>query len=279
MADCSELSIESVFYNLPQYYDLAFERDISGEMAFYERCFKRYAPEIPVKRIIEPACGTGILLETLGGRGYQCMGYDLSEEMVSYSNSRLKEKGLHRRAKAVLGDMKSRHFTKKFDAAIICINSLGYLTRNEDITSHFKAVARSLVLGGLYIVEIGCACEDIKNEKRPDESWTVERGSIKLHLTWAPSKYDYDKRLRHVEFVMKGYDQDQEIEVEEAHDLRLWIYEEFVQLARSGGFQLVGIYTQAYKEIPLSQKITGELGVLYFVLKNETHPRGKRKQK
>ncbi len=228
-----------------------------------------------MRRILEPACGTGILLESLGKRGYQCVGYDLSEHMVDYSNSRLKQKGLGRTAKAVYGDMKSRYFLRKFDAAIICINSLGYLTRNEDIAGHFKAIARSLVPGGLYLVEIGCACEDIKNEKRPDESWTVERGAIKLHLTWAPTRYDYDKRLRHVEFLMEGRDHERDIEVEEAHDLRLWLYEEFVQFAQLAGFQPVGIYTQEFKEVAMTRKITGELGVLYFVLKNQNRTRKK----
>ena len=241
---------------------------MEAEITFYERCFSKYSPEIAVKRILEPACGTGILLEVLGSRGYHCEGYDLSERMVTYSNSRLKQKGLNKSAKAVIGDMRSKYFKKKFDAAIICINSLGYLTRNADITSHFKALARSLVPGGLYIVEIGCACEEIKNEKRADESWTVERGPIKLRLTWAPTRYDHQERIRHVDFYMEGRDHEQEIEVEESHDLRLWYYDEFVQLASQGGFKLVGIYNQDFKEIPMTQRITGELGVLYFVLRS-----------
>ncbi len=252
---------------------------MKGEIAFYEQCFQKYAPEIEVNRILEPACGTGILLEFLGKHGYHCVGYDLSDPMVRYSNTRLKQKGLGKLAKAVMGDMKSKTFTKKFDAAIICINSLGYLTLDEEISRHFNTIARSLVPGGLYVVEIGCACEDIKNERRADETWSVEKGPIKLRLTWAPTRYDYDRRLRHVEFVMEGLENDHPIDVEESHDLRLWFYDEFVQMARSGGFELKGIYTQDYKEIPQTKKITGELGVLYFVLKHLKSARGKRWQK
>ncbi len=270
---------ENVLYDLPQYYHLAFDRDMGGEIAFYEQCFRKYSPEISVKRILEPACGTGILLEALGNRGYACVGYDLSDHMVRFTNSYLRLKKLNSQAKAVTGDMKSKYFIRKFEAAIICINSLGYLTLDEDIRSHFKNIARSLVPGGLYIVEIGCACEDIKHERRPDETWCVEQGPIKLHLTWAPTRYDIKKRLRHIEFFMKGYENEQEIEVEESHDLRLWFYDEFVQLARSSGLLLQGIYSQTYHEIPRTQKITGELGVLYFILKSQKPPLRNRNQK
>ena len=259
-----------VLYNLPKYYDLAFDRDMTHEIEFYQNCFKKYAPEIKVRRILEPACGTGILLEYLARAGYQCVGYDLSESMVSYSNHRLMQKKLHERAQAVLGDMRTKYFTKLFDAAIICINSLGYLTNDTDIINHFKAISRSLVPGGLYITEISCACDNILNEKKPDETWTVEQGAIKLTLTWAPTWYDYQKKIRHVDFFMKGKEYDQEFELEEGHDLRLWLFDDLVQFAKAGEFQLVGIYTQEFKEIPLGRKITGEDGVLYFIMKNLT---------
>ena len=45
------------------------------------------------------------------------------------------------------------------------------------------------------------------------------------------------------------------------------IRDRFRELAQSGGFEIVGIFNQNYELVSEQEKISGELGVLYFVLK------------
>ena len=255
------------FYNFPKYYDLAFTRNVISDIIFFQDCFKQYA-NVEVKRVLEPACGPGMFLEEFPKFGYYILGYDLNPSMVEYSKERLRKAKLsEKEANVLVGNMKDFTVDDKFDAAIICINSLGYLTSNSDIHSHFQAIYNSLNSGGIYIVEISCMCEDLKCEEKIDDVWLVKEDEIELELTWKISWYDIINRIRHVDFRMKGFDHERQILIEESHELHLWIFEEFKNFAENNGFEICGIYNQHYEKVTCDIKINGELGALFFVLK------------
>jgi len=255
------------FYNLSRYYDLAFERDANRDIEFFSRCFKRYS-NINIKQLLEPACGPGLFLEHAPKYGYNILGYDLNPSMIEFSKERLEKCNIPGHiADAVIGNMVNEKFEKKFDAAFICINSLGYLRKDVDIESHFHNISNSLNDGGLYIIELSCMCNDIRNEKKIDDIWHVSKEGIELEVQWAINWYDFEKRIRHVDFKMKVNDNGNSFVVEESHDLRLWIYDEFKEFARSAGFEIVGIFNQDYQEVSIHEPITGELGALFFILK------------
>ncbi len=255
------------FYDFPRYYDKAFNRDVKSDIFFFKKCFQQYS-DVEVKRVLEPACGPGMFLEILPEYGFYALGYDLSPAMVEYAKERLRRSdSIIGKADAVEGNMKNMKFDEKFDAAFICINSLGYLRSDEDISSHFKVIAESLKTGGIYIVEISCKCDDIRNEKKFDDTWYVKEDNFELELTWAINWYDLEQRIRHVDFHMIINDNGYKTEIQEAHELRLWIFDEFKQFSKSGGFEIVGIYNQNYEKITENIPITGELGALFFILK------------
>ncbi|MEM4445795.1 MAG: class I SAM-dependent methyltransferase [Candidatus Jordarchaeales archaeon] len=265
---------EHKIYCLPRYYDIAFSRDVSKEINFFINCFKKYC-DFEVKRILEPACGSGIYLLAFPKYGYQIVGYDISPEMVEYANEKIRKAGLQGIAKAILGDMANMKFDEKFDAAIITISSLGYLQTDEKILSHFKCMSESLVEGGLYIVELACACQNIENEWTPDETWVAEDDGVRIVATWRPYRYDRVRKLRYVNFRMEIQDNGRFFELEEEHVLRLWYYDDLKKLAEEGGFTIEAIYTQEFQPVPVDANITGELGLLYFVLKNKSKTKGK----
>ena len=255
------------FYNLAKYYDLAFLRDADRDIEFFNGCFKRYCKN-DVKRILEPACGPGLFLEHVPKYGYDILGYDLNPAMVKFSKERLKNQNMSSQiADAVIGNMISAKFEQKFDAAFICINSIGYLRSDTEIISHFENMHDSLNDGGLYIIEISFKCDNLQNEKKIDDTWHVKRDGVELEVTWAINWYDVEKRIRHVDFKMRVDDNGEIINIEESHDLRLWIYDDFKRFAKSTGFEIVGIYNQNYEEIPMQSAITGELGALFVILK------------
>ena len=255
------------FYNFPKYYDKAFNRDIKSDIYFFKTCFQQYS-DLNVKRVLEPACGPGMFLELLPEYGFYALGYDLNPAMVEYAKEKLKKSGINiDQADVIEGNMKNMRFDEKFDAAFICINSLGYLRSEEDISSHFKVMSESLKKGGIYIIEISCKCDNIRNEKRFDDTWYVKEGNLELELTWAINWYDIEQRIRHVDFHMFINDNGYKTEIEEAHELRLWIFDEFTQFSKSAGFKILGIYNQNYEKISEYTPITGELGALFFILK------------
>ena len=255
------------FYNSAKYYDLAFLRDADRDIQFFTKCFDQYCDH-EVKRILEPACGPGLFLANVPKFGYFIMGYDLNPAMIKFSKDRLKNlKMTAQNADAVIANMVDAKFNQNFDAAFICINSLGYLRNDNDILSHFKNLNDSLNEGGIYIVEISFKCDDIKNEKRIDDTWHAKNEDIDLEVTWAINWYDIEKRIRHVDFKLRAIEKGEVINIEESHDLRLWIFDEFKEFVKLSGFEIAGIFNQNYEEISMQNTITGELGALFIILK------------
>src|SRR5687768_13510129 len=104
-------------YNYPKYYDLIFGSDWAAEYHFFQACFAKHAKR-EVKRLLEPACGTGRLLVRLGEAGYETFGLDLSPLAVEFCNKRFERKGFPRAAiVADMSDFSLKDFgsARKFD--------------------------------------------------------------------------------------------------------------------------------------------------------------------
>ena len=52
------------WYDYPRYYDIAFHSDTKLEADFIEAAGRKYCP-FAVRRLLEPACGTGRLVRNL----------------------------------------------------------------------------------------------------------------------------------------------------------------------------------------------------------------------
>jgi len=252
-------------YNWPEYYDLAFSWDTSAEMDLMSALFQRYV-SFPVRHILEPGCGTARILIALARRGYQVTGYDNDRKMLAYAEQRIVNEGLQDLAAAVFGDMRTAVFETKFDAALNPINTLGYLLSDEDIVAHFRNAGSSLKSGGVYIVQLTCAWDNL--EPKEDEGWTMEREGIRVTTVWAIRGQDCERKLSHQVCKMQIDDHGRQIRFEEPHILRLWTFDDIVRLTdESGKLRLEAICDQKGKEVPLGTHITGERGNLYYVLK------------
>lgn len=257
----------STLYDLPRYYDIAFSREISTEMAFFEDCFRRFGAG-PVKSILEAGCGMGIFLTGLSARGYHMTGYDLSPQMVDYANQLIAEQGYSQVSRAVVDDMTELQLSGPFDAAITLISTLSYCNTDAKIHSHFSRMKRILRPGGVYIIEIVLAYDDIQGEHGPDETWYASQDDTHITVTWCPHTYDYDQKLRHITCTMEVNEKGEKSRYEDHHVLRLWHYTDIQEILKEHGFSLMGVYNQAYQEIPGDAHFSGELGALYFVLKS-----------
>ena len=252
-------------YNLPKYYDVAFSWDITSEIKIFQELFKKYVP-FEVKKIMEPACGTGRFLVSFPKYGYNITGYDNSPEMIEYTQKRISDEGLQDMSTVITGDMRSTRFKTKFDAAINSINSLGYLLSDDDILSHLCNTGESLRSEGIYIVHFNCACD--KFETGESQIWIMEKDGIRVKTIWAIEKEDWQKKISYQVCRMEINDHNKNIVLEERHILRLWLFEDLKSLIRkSGKFELAAIYDDSHKQIPLDTHICGELGNLYYILK------------
>src|SRR5437868_8243671 len=108
------------WYDHPQYYDIAFQSYTAGEADFIEAACRRYCG-FAVRRLLEPACGSGRLIVDLARRGYQMTGFDLNESILGYASKGLARMRLA--ANLFVADMEHLQLDQPVEAAYDTFNS------------------------------------------------------------------------------------------------------------------------------------------------------------
>lgn len=252
-------------YRLPEYYDIAFSWDLSRDISIFQEFFRRFVP-FEVRSILEPACGTGRFLVALPNYGFRVTGYDHNPEMLAFARQRIDQAGVRQMASVVEGDMRTFQSSREFDAAINSINSIGYLLTDGDILAHFRNTADSLRPGGIYIIHLACAWDNL--EPHQEEGWVMERDGIRVKMAWDIERQDLEAKLSHQLCRMEVDDQGRKQRFEFRDVQRLWLLDDLKRLIReSGRLRLVGVCDENRKPIPLDARITGEMGNLFYALR------------
>lgn len=182
-------TINASLYDFPKYYDLVYGSDWKPEFDFLLKCFDKHATG-KVKRLFEPACGTGRLLVKLAAAGYQVSGVDLNPAAVEFCNDRLERGGFPR--STFVGDMCDFTLIKPIDAAFNTINSFRHLATQKQAEDHLQCMARALRPGGIYA--LGLHLTPTSVEPLQEESWSARRGNLAvLSRLWV---LDCDTRAR-----------------------------------------------------------------------------------
>ena len=108
---------------------------------------------IPVRTVLDLACGTGTISCLLAQKGYQVTATDGSEEMRTQAMQ--KAAALEGQPPLFLHQtMPCLRLLEPVDAAVSTLDSLNYLTREKDIRETFCRVYRWLKPGGMFIFDV-----------------------------------------------------------------------------------------------------------------------------
>ena len=139
-------SIASVYDNINS------EIDYSAWADFIEESFKKYLPAKP-ELVLDLACGTGSMTLELHTRGYDMIGADMSEDMLSQAY----EKAYDKEISGVLflkQDMRCFELYGTVGAVVCCLDSVNYLTADGDLDKCFACVHNYLDPDGLFIFDV-----------------------------------------------------------------------------------------------------------------------------
>ncbi|MBC8869837.1 MAG: class I SAM-dependent methyltransferase [Planctomycetes bacterium] len=165
--------IQASLYDYPKYYDLVYGSDWKAEFDFLVACFENLAGRT-VRRVFEPACGTGRLMYRLAKAGCEVSGLDLNPRAVDYCNRRLERHGFP--ASAFVGDMADFRLPRKVDAAFNTIGSFRHLVSGRAAQDHLQCIANCLNKGGLYV--LGFHLTPTVGQPLEEESWSARRGHL-----------------------------------------------------------------------------------------------------
>jgi SAM-dependent methyltransferase len=106
--------------------------------------------DAPGKRVLDLACGHGRISLPLARAGWQVTGIDLSGRSLQLAREAAEREGLS--VEWVRSDMREPP-AGPFDAAINLYTSFGYFQDEAENQKVLDAVARSLVPGGLFLID------------------------------------------------------------------------------------------------------------------------------
>ena len=218
-------TINGSVYDHPKLYDTLFAVEWKKEIEFLNACFQRYA-DSPVRRIFEPACGTGRLLWRLGKQGFEVSGLDLNSHSVAFCNRRFRKHGLPETA--LVGDMTDFRLEKNVDAAFNLVSSFLHLTTESLAGKHLRRMAAALRPKGLYL--LGFHLVPQGNARCSRETWKSSRGSLTVQSKLRQTSVDAAKRLSQIELRIRATTPTKKYELIDKFPMRTYTAEQFRQL-------------------------------------------------
>lgn len=254
-------TIAGHLYDFPKYYDLIFGSDWAAEFNFLKAGIAKYARR-PVKRIFEPACGTGRLLLPFAKAGYEVAGNDLNEKAIKYCNARLERHGF--KPTAVVGDMSDFALKKKVDVAFNMINTVRHLPSEQTARAHLKCVAESLNKGGLYF--LGLHLTPINPQTCTTETWSATRGHLSVVSKLWSIGSDTKKRVERIGVTYDVHTPLKQFRIEDETVFRTYTAKQmFELLATEPRLRVLDMYDFRY-EIDSPIDITADTEDIVYVL-------------
>jgi SAM-dependent methyltransferase len=254
-------TIAGHLYDYPKYYDLIFGSDYAAEFKFLKACFAKYSKR-PVKRVFEPACGTGRLVIQFAKAGYEISGNDLNEKAIAYCNARLKRGGFPE--STFVGDMADFKLKKKVDAAFNMINTFRHLPTEKSAEDHFRCVADAMNSGGLYV--LGLHLTPKTPAKCTSETWSSTKGNLSVVSNLWTISTDLKKRQERIGVTYDVYTPTKQFRITDETMFRTYNMDQmFALLATEPRFRLLEMYDFRY-DINWPIDITHETEDILYVL-------------
>lgn len=255
------MSHDANWYDYPEWYDLSFRDETRAECDFFTAACRRYV-SFPVRRVLEPGCGSGRLVMELTRRGYAVTAFDLSEPALDYLRKRLKR--VKRRAHVFRADMADFSIPKPVDAALNTMNTFRHLLTERDAREHLRCVARAVRPGGIYV--LGFHLLPLDADEHCIERWSASSGRRKVTVTLRVLKTNRRRRIENIRISVLGRTPRREIRFRHEFPLRMYTAAQFRRLLRGvPEWQFVDIFDFWYNiEEPLrwDDEITDSVFIL-----------------
>ena len=236
--------------------DVGYERRAD----YLEKLFRK--SRIPVRMVLDLACGTGSMTALLMGRGYEMIAADASPDMLSAA--REKTEGRTGIPPVFLNQsMPELDLYGTLDAAVCCLDSLNYLTSPRDVRRTFQRLRLFIAPGGILIFDVlsPSNLRDLDGQVFLDEREDV-------YCVW---RAEYEKRSHICTYWMDLFTQRAdgawERSVEE-HRERAYTVEELRAWLMEAGFT----HIRTYGDCRMSAPREGERRIYFTAIRGQEAP-------
>ena len=221
------------------YSDFALVYDTLMDNTPYERwcelivgILKRYGIEQDL--VLDLGCGTGTLTELFAKEGYDMIGVDYSEEMLSRAMEKREESGLS--ILYLLQDMREFELYGTVKAVVSVCDSLNYLLEEEDVIETFRLVNNYLDPKGLFIFDFNT----VHKYRDVIGDTTIAENREDCSFIWE-NYYNEEERINEYDVTFFVKEGDLFRKFEETHYQRGYTVEEMQAYLEKAGLELVSV--------------------------------------
>lgn len=224
------------------YDEINSEIDYSAWADFIENCFDKYLVEKP-SLVLDLACGTGSMTFELQKRGYDMIGADLSEDMLSEAYEKAYDNGVDN-VLFLRQDMRCFELYGTVGAICCCLDSINYLTADGDIDKCFSCAHNYLDPDGLFIFDVNTPYkfENVYGDNHYIFETSDSQGND-AYCGWQ-NYYDADIKLCSFKLTVFSEDEDGKISrADEEQTERCYSQAEITKSLQDNGFEVIGFYS------------------------------------
>lgn len=231
---------------LAGHYD-AFCLDVPYDefLAFYRALFARAG--IEPKLVLDLACGTGEMTLRLAKAGYEVIGADISPEMLSVAASKPCPEGAVPPV-YICQPMEALDLYGTIDAAVCCLDGVGYITDKAKLARAFSRVKLFLNPGGVFIFDINSArllrsLDGAAFTRESEDAFCVYQG-------------DYEEDSEIFTYTLDLFEKTGRLyrRTTEYHRERAYEAETLKQMLLDAGFYAVGIFADRALHAPAEEE-------------------------
>jgi SAM-dependent methyltransferase len=124
-------------------------------------------------RILDLACGAGQHAVELAARGYDVVGFDLSQSQLDWASGLAQERG--QRLQFTYGDMRELAYSEAFDAIYSWNTSFGFFEEEKNVDVA-QRIFRALRPGGRFLLDV--INRDFVVAQQPGQTWFEGDGCV-----------------------------------------------------------------------------------------------------
>jgi len=235
------------------YDQLTRDVDYPRWARYIEGRFK--AAKIPVRRVLDLACGTGSLTLELCRRGYELVGADLSAEMLTEAEAKCRQAGFS--VPFFCQDMSRLRLPGPVDACVCCLDSVNYVLEPKGLQRAFRRVYKALRPGGMFLFDA-----DTPEKLAAMDGQVFLDETEDVFCVW---RGEYSEKRRLCSFWMDIFEKDGRLwrRGGELHRERAYAMEELAQWLEQAGFQDIRQFGELSRRPPRE----GEQRVFFTAVK------------
>ncbi|MFW5632650.1 MAG: class I SAM-dependent DNA methyltransferase [Acetivibrio ethanolgignens] len=194
--------------------------------------------------VLDMGCGTGSITELLHEAGYNMIGIDNSEDMLSIAREKAMDKGMD--ILYLLQDMREFELYGTVAAIVSICDSMNYITEEEELLGVFRLANNYLDPGGLFIFDLNTPykyeellADNVIAENREDCAFIWENYYDRENRI---NEYDLSIYVEEEEDLFRRYS---EVHYQKAYPLEL-----VRKLLEKAGMEFVTAYDAFTREPP-----------------------------